>query len=293
MIDVAFVTCVRLPEPDPDEHLFLAAAAERGLRAACWAWDDPAVDWSACRLAIIRSTWNYFSQRPAFVAWAARTATQTRLMNPAPLIEWNTDKRYLAALEARGVAIVPTVFVDRGETVDLGALMDARGWTKAVVKPRVSAGSFDTHAFERAMLAGGELEAFAAARDAMIQPYLRSVDGHGERALVFIDGGFSHSIRKTPRFHGSDELVTKATSVEDAEVAFARSVLATVTALAGAEPLLYARVDIARGEDGAPILMELELTEPSLFFQQSPAGLARFMTALERRLAGLPNTERE
>ena len=113
----------------------------------------------------------------------------------------------------------------------------------------------------------------------LVQPYLPSVEGHGERALVWIDGEFTHAVRKTPRFADGIEQVSEALPISAAEHALGTA------ALAGLESeLLYARVDVAPGADGAPVVMELEMIEPSLFLLQSPVALARLVDAVVRRL---------
>ncbi len=277
MRDVAIVTCTNPPEPDPDEPILLAALAEAGVSATLAAWNDPAVDWSRYGVAVVRSTWDYYLYRDSFLAWAARVSRATALLNPAALLAWNTDKAYLGELAGKGLRVVPTVYVERGETRDLGALMDERGWSRVVVKPRVSAGSFETYAFDRAGLTGGELAARAADRPVMVQPYVRAVDDYGERSLVWIDGELTHAIRKSPRFAGGHEAVTEAT-IDPAERAFAEEVLAAV-----GEPLLYARVDTARGDDGQVMLMELEIVEPSLFLKQSARACQRLVAAIAAR----------
>ena len=157
---LVLVTCRQMPEPDPDQDLMLEALAGRGLSAGLAAWNDPDVDWSRSRVAVVRSTWDYYHDRDGFVRWAERAGAATRLFNPAPVLAWNSDKIYLGELAARGLSVVPTVFVERGERRDLGATMDERGWTKVVVKPRISAGSFETYAFERGALRGGELAGY-------------------------------------------------------------------------------------------------------------------------------------
>ena len=111
----------------------------------------------------------------------------------------------------------------------------------------------------------------------MVQPYVRSVDGHGERSLVFIDGKLSHAIRKTPRFGTDHERVSEAMPIDEIERSFAERVMACVDT-----ELLYARVDIARDERGAPMVMELELIEPSLFLRQHPPAAVLLATAIVR-----------
>ncbi|MEY3464694.1 MAG: hypothetical protein RL603_292, partial [Pseudomonadota bacterium] len=154
--------------------------------------------------------------------------------------------------------------------------------------PAVGAGSFDTHRVRDA--ATPEAQALFARlvgeRESLVQPYLDSVDDHGERALVWIDGEFTHAVRKTPRFAADDEQVSPALPLAAAERALGEHALEVALRLAGvtAEDLLYARVDVAPDATGRPVLMELELVEPSLFLLQSPQALQRFVAAIAARV---------
>ena len=269
---LALVTATTLSRDDEDEPLLLAALRARGVDVEMASWDDPSVQWSAYERAVVRSTWNYVHARDRFVAWAHETARHTRLSNPASVLEWNSEKSYLLRYAERGLATVPTLLVPRGSTA---LLRDVVSWPEVVIKPRVSAGSFETYRVARGDL-DGRLARCAAERDVLVQPYVRSVDGHGERSLVWVDGTFTHAIRKSPRFSTDAESV-RVVSIDEDERRFATSVLAAVT-----EPLLYARVDLARADDGAPMLMELELVEPSLFLRHDEGALARFADVLAR-----------
>jgi glutathione synthase/RimK-type ligase-like ATP-grasp enzyme len=281
-LTVAVATATALPEPDPDEPLLLTALSARGVSARAVAWDDGTVDWSSFRLVVLRSTWNYVAAHERFCAWADRVSEQSWLANPADVVRWNTDKAYLASLAARGVPTVPTRFVPRGSAASVASLAAELGAVDVVVKPRVSAGSFATARFD--LRCDGEAaEAFlarhAAERAMMVQPYLRSVDEWGERALVWIDGELTHAMRKSPRFAGDDESVRGPLPIEDDERELALRALAPL-----AERLLYARVDVARGDDGRPRIMELELVEPSLFLRSHEPALDRFADAIARRV---------
>jgi hypothetical protein len=277
---VYLASCLRLPEPDPDEPLLVAALEDAGVTASVRAWDDPSVDWSSANAVVMRSTWNYFEQRDAFVAWSARVAAASKLFNPPEIVSWNSHKAYLRDLEKRGFAIVPTWFADRGTTTSLRDACASRGWTDVVVKPAVSAGSFSTRRFSGAMDGGDQfLATLSAHRDVMVQPYVRSVDGYGERSMVWIDGALTHAVRKTPRFSGADEQVSPALPIAADEGAFATAVIHSVD-----PALLYARCDLARNEANQPMIMELELIEPSLFLLQSPEALSRFARAIAARV---------
>jgi hypothetical protein len=296
-IDVALASCLTLPEPDPDLAPLLAALHAAGLSAEVLAWDDPGADFARARVTLLRSTWNYSEQPGAFLAWVDRTAACSSLWNRRETVRWNTHKSYLLDLEARGVPAVPTHLVRRGEKTRLHDVARERGWTEVVVKPAVSAGSRATLrvrvAGERAVgtataaddadFARGEahLRALAAREDVLVQPYLRSVEAYGERAVVWIDGEPTHAVRKSPRFLGDAEVVSAAVPIADDEADLARRAVA-----AAPGPLLYARVDLARDARGAPRVMELELVEPSLFFPQAPAALDRYVAAVLRQLRG-------
>ncbi len=280
-LDVALVSCVTLPEPDPDEQPLLDALAAAGLKAQVLAWDDPGVDWSRAQVAVLRSSWNYPWMVDEFLNWATTTSAVTDLWNPLELVRWNLHKRYLVELERHGVPVTPTVVVERGAKHSLASVLDGRDWAEAVVKPAVSAGSFRTMKVDRASRDAGEshFRSLVAERDALIQPYLNSVEEYGERALVWIDGELTHSVRKQPRFAGQDESVSEAMPITDAERRLARLAVEVIDGTP-----LYARIDAAPGPDGNPIVMELEMIEPSLFFPQCPAALDRFVTGIRDRL---------
>ncbi|MEU4774520.1 hypothetical protein [Micromonospora sp. NPDC023644] len=288
---VAFVTCAELPDLDPDDRLLLDPLARRGVSAEALDWADPTADWPAYDLAVLRSPWDYALRRDEFVAWASRVPA---LANPADVVRWNTDKRYLAELSAAGVPTVPTSWVAPGESW----LPPARG--EYVVKPAVSAGSRDTGRYDLAdprhrELAVAHVRRLSdAGRLAMVQPYLDAVDTAGETALLFLAGPggptFSHAIRKGPMLTGPDLEVTGLYRPEEitARTATAQQLAVAERALAavpgGPGRLLYARVDLIPGPDGAPLLVELELTEPSLFLAHADGAADRLADAILARL---------
>jgi len=288
-VDVALVTFAGLPDLDPDDQPLIPALAARGLAAAPVRWDDPDFDWARVRLALVRSPWDYFRRFEEFLVWARRTAEATRLVNSLPVLAWNLDKRYLLELAAAGRPVIPTVHLERGAEVDLGALLASRGWSRAVVKPAVSADSWETIALAPDEVPRGQehLDRLLPDRSMLVQPFLESVETTGERCLVFIEGEFSHAVRKNALTHGGRWAGlpegTAAASAPD-ELAAAREILDTACRLGGFPPPLYARVDLARDVEGRPLLLELELSEPTLFLKTNAAGLARLAEAIERRL---------
>lgn len=280
---IALVTDGRSAALDEDLPPLLAALDGAGV-ATCW--DDPAVDWAGFDLAVIRSPWDYIAQLDAFRQWAATTATVTRLVNRPAVVSWNADKRYLADLHRVGLPIVPTSFVAPG----------VREWglpagRDLVVKPAVSSGSRDTARYpsHRAQDAVDHVtRLLGEGRAVMVQPYLQRIDTDGETALVFIDGQLSHTLRKGPLLDGTAEMVAGLFLREDIsprQPTVAQQELAEATMAAIADrfgPLLYGRVDLVPHDDGRPVILEVELIEPSLFHAAAPGSADRFAAAIRR-----------
>ena len=287
-VDVTLVTSRELPELDPDDRPLATELRERGVRTAIVAWDDPAFDWSATRLAFLRNPWDYFRRLDEFRAWAERVERETTLLNPWPVVRWNLHKGYLVELAERGAPVVPTELVPRGRPVELAELAGRRGWRDVVLKPAVSADSWETHrlcAGELATAGQAHFERLNPDHDLLVQPFLAAVEEYGERCLVFLDGGFSHAVRKNSlTFGGRWTGLPEGVPVEAApdELAAAERVLGA----ARLGPLLYARVDLVRSGEGEPLLLELELFEPTLFLAAAPAARRRLAEALVARLAG-------
>ena len=277
---VAVVTCVELPEPDPDQELLLDALRSAGVEAELLPWDDPTADRGAFDLCVLRSCWNYHEAPQDFLDWIDAAEEVTPVVNSAKVARWNIHKRYLRELEDAGVPIIPTAWFERGETVDLATTMAAHGWNDVVLKPAISAGSFRTKRFRSDDIDAGQafLEELVKDGDAMVQRYMPAFENPGERALVWIDGKLTHAVVKQPRFHDQDEQVSDAVAVSDEEQAIADRALAVVD-----DELLYARIDIVNHDDGHFVVSEFELLEPSLFLLQHPEALERFVAAIVRK----------
>lgn len=238
-----------------------------GADVATVSWDDPRVDWERFDLVVIRSAWDYSERVTEFVAWAGRVARLTVLANPASVVRWNTDKRYLEDLAAAGVPVVPTRYLAPGDAPEIPD--DG----EFVVKPTSGAGARYAARYEK-----GEYEAavrhiermHGEGLTAMVQPYMPHIDETGERALVHIGGRFLHAIQKgavlAPGTAYDDEKMPhpdlRPWQPTAAELAVAERALAAVP---DSPELLYARVDLVDDADGAPCVMELELVEPNLF----------------------------
>ena len=279
---VALVTCLELPEPDPDRELLLDACEAEGLEPEYSAWDDPSVAWSSYDLAVVRSSWDYYVRPGAFQDWIERAGAATRLWNPPVLMLANVHKSYLVKLEQEGVPVTPTRMVDRNVPTSVSDVLTETGWNRFVVKPAISASSFKTRLFSADQLpeAQSHLEDVLTDRDAIVQKYMPLASEGGELALIHIDGEFSHAVVKNPRFHADDECVSNAIQPPDEALAVARLTLSKVES-----SWLYARVDLMRSEEGGWVLSELEMIEPSLYFLQYPPALRKFARAVKGLLA--------
>ena len=253
---IALATTRDLPVIDADEEALLTHLRD----AEVVAWEDD-VDWSVYDMVILRSTWNYTERLPEFLAWLEHVNSVTRLHNPLRVIRWNTDKRYLADLAAAGIPVVPTTFVAQGDQPSADAVAG-----HVVVKPTVGAGSKGAKLFRddpAGALAHVE-ELHGQGRVAMIQPYLDQVDEHGETALMFVGGEFSHAARKAAILSRemswstgiyADEKVGP-TEPSEAELELAVRVLETLPSIVPAAAFLaYARVDLLPTPDG-PVVLE-------------------------------------
>ncbi len=282
---VAIATVASARPLDEDLPALLAALQTAGVNAKVCDWDDPLVDWSSFSAVLLRSTWDYTQRLPEFLAWCEQVSVVSRLLNPLDLVRWNSDKHYLRDLANAGVRVVESVFIEPGEAADAFP-----NYPEFVVKPAISAGSRDTrrHLHTGRVAAVVHIQSLLdAGRAVLIQPYMDAVDTAGETALVFFHDHFSHAIRKGPllqRNSGATELLFATEQIDprtpsDAELALARRAL---DALPSGHPL-YARVDLLPTADG-PRLLELELIEPSLFFDHAPESATRFVAHLTTQL---------
>jgi O-ureido-D-serine cyclo-ligase len=301
MPTLALVTAVAATGLDDDLAPLSDACRRAGFDTRCLAWDDATVSWGRFDMVLLRSPWDYTERYAEFLAWCQRIDQVSALLNPLAVIRWNTDKHYLAELAAAGVAVVASTFVepDSEPLPALQAFLARHDAADFVVKPAISAGSRDTQRYVRS-------QEFAASnhiarlleegRSVMLQPYLASVDSEGETALIYFDGQFSHAIRKGPLLRpeqGATEALFAAEAISPRDPAEDERALADrVLRIAAASlrlngPLSYARVDLIRDADNQPHLLELELTEPSLFFAHAAGSAEDFATRLAFRFAEL------
>jgi glutathione synthase/RimK-type ligase-like ATP-grasp enzyme len=296
-VRIAFATAPpdALGHHDADRPLHEAACAATGIGLDHRVWSDPGVPWDRYDLVVVRSTWDYLDHLEAFRAWLDRMDGLGTLHNPAPVVAWNLDKRYLVDLAAAGVPVTPTRVCPDGDTV-ADALDDLAG--EAVVKPVVSAGSRLTGRFARGDPDARRLAAqiLGQGTPVLVQPAVASVATEGEVSAIVFDGRISHSVRKGPLLALGGGLVggtyTERVRPEDltpARRAVVEAASDAVARLVGGRfgvdgPLLYARFDVVALDDGTEVVLEVELAEPAFFLAADPPAADRFAAAVARRV---------
>ena len=288
---IALVSGAEAREFDTDLPYLSRALGDRGIITEVVDWDNASVDWSRYSMAIVRSPWDYHRRYPEFLMWLDAVSAVTTLQNPADIIRWNTNKEYLDELVDAKIGIVPTTFVRSAQ--DLVTITNEGMLERdIVVKPTISAGSNNTERHEESPVKAAAHLGFLldAGFIAMVQPYQRFIDERGETGMVYFNGQLSHSFRKGAILATGENIKNGLFTVEDIaprtasaqERELGKAVMTFVKKKWGEYPL-YARVDVVRGSAGVPVVMELELAEPSFFLQVDHEAPSRFASAVLAR----------
>jgi glutathione synthase/RimK-type ligase-like ATP-grasp enzyme len=285
MTTAVLVTCTTWPDLSESDRCYAEALAAHGITVTDAPWNGPFEPFAGADVVVLRSNWDYHHQLDDFSSWLDRvTATGAQLFNPAELVRWNLDKRYLLDLAARGAA-TPITHIVPPDAEAVSRVLDERGWAQAVLKPSIGASGHNVQLIGHGDDVAGALAGTglaAAGREVMVQEFMPEISG-GELAVVFFDGKSSHVFRRTPaegefRVNSQYQGVVGPTEAPEAVIAQARAVLDLLP-----EMPLYARVD-GLVRDGRFIVMELELNEPGLRLQDAPGSGKMFAEATVRRL---------
>ena len=285
---------------DTDRALHDSACAAAGFELEHRIWSDPDVDWDGYDLVVVRSTWDYLDHLAAYRAWLDRMGRLATFHNPAPVVAWSLDKRYLLDLSDAGVPVVPMRVCEDLEQVG-SAIGSLGSGGEVVVKPVTSAGSRNTGRFHTSdpaalALASDILDSRAPV---LVQPAVASVARRGEVSTLLFGGRVSHAVRKGPILELGGGLVGGRYEERLQSEELTQERRAVVMATSGAlgrlvsgrfgvtDPLLYARVDLVQLDDGSEAVLEVELAEPAFFLDVEPAAAHRFAAELARRVGGV------
>ncbi len=273
---VALVTCTEALGFDYDMQLLLAAVTAQGLLVEEVSWDDETIDWSSFDLVVIRSTWDYHRRYEGFMKWVTDVSSVTTLRNSQEVIQWNTDKHYLSEIERSGLPVVATAFANSSADDWLVELERLILLGDVVVKPTISAGSNDTERHSSIESASVHISSLLnAGRAVMLQPYVIDIESEDETGLVFLDGVYSHAFAKgallaseknmSGGLYAEERIATREATSE--QLLIGERTINWLIQRFG--KLLYARVDLVPGFAG-PTILEIELTEPSLYLALHP-----------------------
>jgi glutathione synthase/RimK-type ligase-like ATP-grasp enzyme len=286
---IAFAVSSEFPQLTDDDKLAAIALRANGAVVDPTLWDAPA-NWSSYDAVVIRSCWDYHHRLDEFKAWlASLEIAGMQVFNPPSVMRWNMDKIYLSELQDEGITVLPSVWLLKNTKAQLARILEEKGWPKAVMKPVVSAAADNTTfvTAEQAANHQAAFESLLAVGGVIVQEFATEIQTHGEWSFLFFNKIYSHAVLKQPKsgdfrvqrnYGGSVSLGVP----EPALIEQARAILDAVDA-----DLLYARVDVIE-RDGKLLLMELELIEPHLFFEQDPAAASRFADALLNKLTVRP-----
>jgi glutathione synthase/RimK-type ligase-like ATP-grasp enzyme len=289
---IAFLSTDDLEDYFVWDNLLIQPFSQHGVHVDVISWHAIDIDWSQYDAVIVRSTWDYQEHADAFIDKLIEiTKHDTVLINPLSLMQWNISKRYLQILQTQGITIIPSVFFDSVAISDIYAQFAYFDTQEIIIKPLISANSDNTFRLDHTnlMAQAGPLSNIFSTTPCVIQPFLDSVINEGEYSLFYFNGEYSHTIRKVPKSgdfrvqeeHGG-ELITVIP--DERQLSAAAKVLAALP-----EKSLYARVDLIRNpraqKDDIWQLMEVELIEPSLYFNMDEASPERFVQATLNYLA--------
>jgi glutathione synthase/RimK-type ligase-like ATP-grasp enzyme len=275
-VKLVFATCDHQPLITPDDQPLADALQSRGVDVTPIPWTeiDPYSILDAPPI-LLRSTWDYHRVPTMFIAWLQALEDSGReTRNPPGVARGNVDKIYLKDLESAGIAIPNTQWLDRVDADEIDRALDAQGWGRAVLKPRIAATAYGTFLVDRTHAISGDDLAPARSSGAMLQEVVPEIVGRGEVSMVYAGGVFSHAVVKRAKdgefrvqkdFGGRVEVTTPSAALRS----FADRVMTHVPSTC-----LYARVDVVESNRG-PLLMELELIEPELYFLVVPGAADR------------------
>ncbi|MCL9806279.1 ATP-grasp domain-containing protein [Flavobacterium amniphilum] len=278
---IALLTCKNLPDLLPADQQLIPLLANYNIKAVPAVWDDKSIDWTQFDYLVFRNTWDYFEKETAFNNWLEHIENlNIKCLNSIEVIKQNKHKFYLRELEKQGIKIIPTVFIDKTEQLNLSAIIPSH-WQKAVIKPAFSGGAYQTAVFEKKDLENinQEYKTIASEKELLLQEFIPEIHSLGETSFIFFNKKFSHCINKKPlegdfriqvQYGGKYSLINPDNQL----IAKAQKVVETFQS-----DLLYARVD-GIIMDGELHLMEIECIEPDLYFNLSEGAHERFLQSI-------------
>ena len=269
-----------------EDELLSIELLKRGISTQRVDWSDDQVDWTKADAAVVRTTWDYFNRFKTFDRWLDRVSQLIPFINTIELLRWNMDKHYLLDLEARGFPIVPSIFIEKGESRSLAEIHTSSGWDEVILKPCVSGTARHTYRLDSRNSAAHEgiLAELLQEESMMLQEFHDTILDRGEVSHMVMNGNYTHSVLKQSK---GDDFRIQANfggtihkyTASDKEKSLAESVFASCTPCP-----VYGRLDIMWNAAGEPMIGELEIIEPDLWMRMSPDSAEQFAIGIANKL---------
>jgi len=273
---VAIVTSSKNPRLSGSSRILAASLKRNGYTVTSFPWDSRN-NGEAYSTLLPLECWNYHLHRQEFLDWLTlQESGGIRIFNPLQILRWNTDKSYLLELERKGIPVIPSIILYPNDGNSVQAVMEKQRWRQAIRKPTVGASAYGTEKISLHTASATD-EGLDRTVPWILQEYVEEIS-KGEYSFIFFNKTFSHAVLKVPKaneFRVHIDFGGTETPVKPHNNLISQAA-AIVHAVEG--PLLYARVD-AIEKEGKLTLMELELTEPYLFFDADSGAADRFVEA--------------
>lgn len=280
-MNIALLTCKNLPELAPADQQLIPELAKHNITASAQIWNDKKVNWTDFDYLIFRNTWDYFEKEAEFNLWLDHIeGLRIKTLNAIGVIKENKHKFYLREMERNGIKIIPTVFIDKTNNLQLSEIIPSH-WKKAVIKPAFSGGAYQTSVFEVIDIEkiNEEYQSIASEKELLLQEFMPEIQTSGETSLIFFNKKYSHCVNKKPvdgDFRVQSQFGGKYSAIEPGSelIEEAQKIVNQFK-----NDLLYARVDGIIIENELH-LMEIECIEPDLYFNLSDGSHQRFVDSI-------------
>jgi glutathione synthase/RimK-type ligase-like ATP-grasp enzyme len=270
-----------------EDGLLQESLEELGLKVARKDWADPDFDWSSTKCAVFRTTWDYFDRFDEFKAWLDRVESFTEFINPVSQIRWNMDKWYLRDLKERGIRVVETKYINRGEDRSLSELIAETGWEEVILKPTIAGAALHTYRLNPENTGQHEsiFRTLIENEDMMLQPFQYNIMEKGEVSFMVIGGKYTHSVLKRGKagdFRVQDDFggTLHEYNPSPEEIRFAEEVVKACDPMPA-----YARVDVMWDNEGELAVSEVELIEPELWFRRNKEAAEKLAEVVKIKLS--------
>ena len=302
MFDVVILTDYRYEKPKKknwyinqvlkEDQILLDALCGKGLKVCKKDWNCKKFNWKKTKSAIFRSTWDYFEKFDEFFYWKEKNKKNIFFINSSKIIDWNINKIYLKELNNKGINIPESIFIEKGNRINLKNLFNQNQFSTAILKPNISGAARHTYKIEKSELNNFEdiFHKLIEEKDMIFQKYMNNIVIAGEISLIMIGGKYTHSVKKKAKDgdfrvqddHGGTVENYKPTNEE---INFAQRCIEKCP-----EKPFYARVDVVYDNSGILALNELELIEPELWFRECPLAADMLAEEINNYLLEIKNT---